>query len=71
MDKQTIFITAAIVVVILGVLWFGYRALKRYTCCGTCGCDLMTKKERKAYDARRASLGEKAEKPVVESKSRR
>jgi len=56
MDKQTIYIIASIAVVVLVLCWFGYRALKRYTCCGTCGCDLMTKKERKAYDARRASL---------------
>ncbi len=56
MDKQTIYTIASIAVVILAILWFGYRALKRYTCCGTCGCDLMTKKERKAYDERRASL---------------
>ena len=55
MEKQTIYIIASIAVVVLAILWFGYRALRRYSCCGTCGCDLMTKKERKAFEARKAN----------------
>ena len=47
-------ILVAVAAVIAAVLWFGYRALRRYSCCGTCGCDLMTKKERKAFEARTA-----------------
>ena len=65
MEKETIYIIVAIAVVILAALWFGYRALRRYSCCGTCGCNLMTKKERKAYEERKASLGALAEKPEV------
>ena len=56
MENQTIYILAAIAVIVLALLWFGYRALRRYSCCGTCGCNLMTKKERKAYEARKADL---------------
>lgn len=54
MDKQTIIIAASIALAILLILWRGYIALKRYSCCGSCGCDLMTKKERKAYEERSA-----------------
>lgn len=55
MEKQTIYIIASIAVTVLAILWFGYRALRRYSCCGTCGCDVMTKKERKAFEARKGN----------------
>jgi len=61
MDQQTIFVTAAIVIALAFLLWRGYIALKRYSCCGSCGCDLMTKKERKAYDARKAAPAQQNE----------
>ncbi|MFD2159814.1 hypothetical protein ACFSW8_12975 [Rubritalea tangerina] len=53
MDPQTILIASSIVLLVLFAVWRGYVALKRYSCCGSCGCDLMTKKERKAYEARK------------------
>ena len=58
MGKETIFIIFAVVAIILFVIWRGYIALKRYSCCGTCGCDLMTKKDRKAFEARKANLAD-------------
>ena len=56
MDKQTIIVTALVSIAILFILWRCYIALKRYSCCGSCGCDLMTKKERKVFNARSANL---------------
>ncbi|MFT5882492.1 MAG: hypothetical protein ACI9FG_000995 [Crocinitomicaceae bacterium] len=64
MDKQTIIVTAAIGIALIFILWRCYIALRRYSCCGTCGCDLMTKKERKVFDARNSSKAEQSkEKP--------
>jgi hypothetical protein len=56
MDNQTIIVTVILSLALLFILWRCYIALRRYSCCGSCGCDLMTKKERKAFDARNASL---------------
>ena len=61
MEKQTVYTLIAIAVIVLIILWFGYRALRRYSCCGTCGCDLMTKKERKAFEARKGNSTQSAQ----------
>lgn len=53
MDLTTILTAAVIVLAVLFLAWRAYIALKRYSCCGSCGCDLMTKKERKAYESRK------------------
>lgn len=55
MDTQTIITLAVIALALLFLGWRLYNSLKRYSCCGTCGCDLMSKKERKAFDERRAN----------------
>ena len=61
MDKQTVIVIAAIVAAIIFIVWRCYIALRRYSCCGTCGCDLMTKKERKIYEERNAGLADDTE----------
>jgi hypothetical protein len=57
MDLTTILTVSSIALLVLFLAWRGYIALRRYSCCGSCGCDLMTKKERKAYEARKACIG--------------
>ncbi|MGJ8657404.1 MAG: hypothetical protein ACSHX6_13225 [Akkermansiaceae bacterium] len=53
---QTFLIISAIVIAIAFLLWRAYRALQRSACCGTCGCNLMSEKQKKKMLAKREEL---------------
>lgn len=42
-----------IALAIIFLLWRIYITLKRKSCCGSCGCDLMSKKDRAKLQQRK------------------
>ncbi len=53
-NMETFLITTGIVVAILLFVWWLYRRIRQSICCGTCGCNLVSDKEKKRMLARRA-----------------
>lgn len=52
---QTILALGFVLLAILLLAWKAYKSLKRSACCGSCGCNLMSEKDKKKMLAKRAS----------------
>lgn len=47
MPDQTVIALSIVTIAALALLWRVYRKLKRSSCCGSCGCNLMSDKAKK------------------------
>jgi hypothetical protein len=50
---ETFLIISGITLAILLIIWWLYRAIRQSICCGTCGCNLVSDKQKKKMLARR------------------
>ncbi|GAA5494554.1 hypothetical protein SAMN02745181_3169 [Rubritalea squalenifaciens DSM 18772] len=53
MPSQTTIALIIVALAVIIVIWRAYVSLKRSSCCGSCGCNLMSDKAKKKMLAKR------------------
>lgn len=54
METQTIIALAFVALAVLAIVWRIYKSLKNSSCCGSCGCNLMSDKAKKELLTKRS-----------------
>ncbi|MFC5050200.1 FeoB-associated Cys-rich membrane protein [Rubritalea spongiae] len=53
--SQTAIALSLVALAILAIAWKAYKSLKNSACCGSCGCSVMSPKEKKKMLAKRSA----------------